>query len=279
MCTDIVSDIHEKQILYNISCPSVLWFQLPFRMVPPAGIEGLNITGAQRWNSMQKSATETSSRIKEPSALVCWSVGCVHAQYPFCGKSEVLSAAAALSAFNWTFCMCASSTVIFYTQVVVVQANARIAVKTLSFGTANAQARSVWTRGMKIHLGSSKFSGKVASIKLQFLRYRFRPTPCACLKRFLPCLKRIITYKRRKRRLQYWRYLPCHFHFQHSLHLRPIVTCIPCCCRPPKMIIVPQTIQISMNLGRQTTLYRQYQTHWTWIFWLCAGISRGIVSG
>ena len=110
MCTDIVSDIHEKQILYNISCPSVLWFQLPFRMVPPAGIEGLNITGAQRWNSMQKSATETSSRIKEPSALVCWSVGCVHAQYPFCGKSEFLSAAAALSAFNWTFCMCALHT-------------------------------------------------------------------------------------------------------------------------------------------------------------------------
>ena len=99
---------------------------------------------------------------------------------------------------------CTSSTVISYTQIIVVQTNAKIAVKTLSFGTANAQARSVWTRGMKIHFGSSKFSGKVASIKLQ-LRYSVRqgPTPRACLNRFLPCLKRIITYKRRKRRLQY----------------------------------------------------------------------------
>ena len=85
-------------------------------------------------------------------------------------------------------------------------------------GTPNAQARSVWTSGMKIHFGSLKFSGKVASwcqaspsspmAALGALAALSALAALACLKCFLPCLNRIATYNRRNRRLQYWRYLP-----------------------------------------------------------------------
>lgn len=155
--------------------------------------------------------------------------------------------------------MYTSSTVNFYTQIIVVQANAGIAVKTLSFGTANAQARSVWTRGMKIHLGSSKFSGKVASIKLQFLRYSFRHGPTCLFEAIFAMLE---THHHVQAAQAPAAILPVPSMSFSLSALSPSTSFrFTCCCRPPKMIIVPQTIQISMNLGRQTTLYRQYLKH------------------